>query len=308
MRYLKQTNYLMWAVNAAVCIGLGFACVSWYSLVSKANSGNETRVEFPAVLSGSNQNSAPVSVDTEGILKSRLFKSSELPVVHDPEALAAEAKARANKAAKIDMPLRLVGTIVGDQANSIAIIEEIKEKRQGVYKRGDILLEARIEDIRQNQVVLLLAGGVRYVLDSSISDSGSQQPVKPIGAEKPVEESVRLDEVVRKISTSEVMINAQARNVAKRQLSRVMDKVSLRTVSDKGKKPGVRITGLPDSLLGRMIGLNNGDVIHKINGHPVENARKASQVLKKARKVGSAEVQFSRGDKERTLMLQTGLW
>ncbi len=295
-----QTKCLMWAVNVAVCIGLGFACVSWYALVSKANPGDEAGLQSPVIPPSSDRNSVPVLVDTDEILRGQLFMS--------PKSLVAQAPAMAGKLAKIDMPLKLIGTIAGDDAISMAIIEETEQGRQGVYVTGDMLLDAKIEDIRQNQVVLLLDGGERYVLDSSLSDSNSQQPVKPIGTQASVQENARLGEVVREISSSKIMINAQARNAAKQPLYRVMDSVSLHTVSEEGQKPGVQISGLPDSLLGRMIGLNNGDVIHKINGLPVENAGKAFQVLKKARAIGSAEVFFSRGDKEQTMVLHTGSW
>jgi len=290
----------MWAVNVAVCIGLGFACVSWYTLVFKANPEDEAGLKSAVVPPSSDGNSVPAPVDTNEILKSELFRSIK--------SLDSQATASDDKMPNIGMPLRLIGTVVGDDAVGMAIIEETEQGRQGVYARGDILLGAKIEDIRKNQVVLLLVDGVRYVLDVSLSDSSSRHPVEPTKGATSVQEGVRPDEVVRRISSSEVIVNAQARNVAKQQLSRVMDNVSLQTVSEKGKKPGVRITGLPDSILGKMIGLNNGDVIHKINGHPVENAGKAFQVLKKARVISSAEVLFSREGKEQIMVLHTGLW
>ncbi len=300
MRYLKQTKCLMWTANVGVCIVLGFACVSWYSLVFEANLGDETGLQSPAVPTSSDRNSVPVQVDTDEILKGQLFKSSKSLVIRPP--------AMAGKLPKSDMPLKLIGTIAGDDAISMAIIEETEQGRQGVYAPGDMLLGAKIEDVRQNQVVLLLEGGERYVLDLSVSDFNAQQPVKPIDAQTRVQEGTRVGEVIRGISSSETIINAQARDAAKRPLYRMMDGVALQTVSEEGKKPGVRISGLPDSLLGRMIGLNNGDVIHRINGLPVENAGKAFQVLKKARTIGSAEVLFSRGDEEQTMMLHTGSW
>ena len=309
MPYSKKINCVIWVVTLAVGVGLGFACLSWYARFWACAPESGEQPYEPAVIHTSVTHVESGSTKPDLLLKSHLFgqsisEGSETGGGAEDQAAAAKAEEP-----EIDIPLKLIGTIAGNSDNSMAIIEETKQGRQDVYTRGDVLLNAKIEDIHQNEVVLLLAGGVRYVLDSTVPDSAGQKMVKQaVVAPSVVEESIRPDEVVRELSSSDVIINTQARNVAMRKLSRVMDSVSLRAVSESGKKPGVRIAGLPDSMLGRMIGLNNGDVIHKVNGHTVANARKASQVLKKARRLGSAKVQFSRGEKERSLILHTGIW
>ncbi len=67
----------MWAVNVVVCIGLGYACVSWYSLVFNGNPEDETGLRSFAVAPASDRNSVPVSVDTDQILKSQFFRPTK---------------------------------------------------------------------------------------------------------------------------------------------------------------------------------------------------------------------------------------
>jgi S1-C subfamily serine protease len=65
---------------------------------------------------------------------------------------------------------------------------------------------------------------------------------------------------------------------------------------------------LGDSAIAQLVGLRDGDVIQAVNGHLVPNQRKAAQVLRKARKLGSAEIELARGQERKTLAFRAGSW
>jgi S1-C subfamily serine protease len=75
-----------------------------------------------------------------------------------------------------------------------------------------------------------------------------------------------------------------------------------------GGQSGLGISGLGDSTLGQLAGLQDGDVIQTINGHPVPDRQKAYQVLWKARKLGTARIEFTRGRESKSLTFGTGVW
>jgi len=58
----------------------------------------------------------------------------------------------------------------------------------------------------------------------------------------------------------------------------------------------------------QLVGLRDGDVIEAVNGHVVQNQRKAAQVLRKARRLGSAEIELVRGQERKSLAFRAGSW
>ena len=75
-----------------------------------------------------------------------------------------------------------------------------------------------------------------------------------------------------------------------------------------GQSDGLKISGLGDSAMAQLVGLRDGDVIEAVNGHVVTNQRKAAQVLRKARMLGSAEIELVRGQERKSLALRAGSW
>jgi type II secretory pathway component PulC len=92
------------------------------------------------------------------------------------------------------------------------------------------------------------------------------------------------------------------------RVAQLLGKVKMSPHVTNGSSDGLCLSGLEDSILAQLAGLRNGDVIHAINGHPVPDQKKAAQVLRKARKLGAAQVQLARGQEKRSLAFSAGAW
>ena len=197
--------------------------------------------------------------------------------------------------------------MASDQGASYAVLEDLGTKTQDLYRVGDAIGQAHIDRIEQNRVVVVNMG-VRQVLDLVITGSSSK-PGKAVRKEAPPVEKAKPESVVRVAATGQREINTRASASNVGQVARsFLSKMKLSPLPASGQAAGLRVSGLGDSTMAALVGLRDGDVIQSINGHSVPNRRKATQVLKKARQLGSARLQLLRGQQQKSLAFHAGSW
>ena len=206
-----------------------------------------------------------------------------------------------------ELSLRLLGTVAGEGVSSYAVLEDRAARRQDIYRIGDVVNDARIERIEQNMVVVVNSG-VRHVLSLDLAGGASGAPVVVDQKPSPPQINVNNNEIVRVVSNSERQINTRASAAEASQATRLFSRVRVSPHVTNGTPDGLCISGLGDSIMAQLAGLRDGDVIQVINGHPVPDQKKAAQVLRKARKLGTARVQFARGQESRSLAFHAGAW
>jgi len=197
--------------------------------------------------------------------------------------------------------LRLLGTVEGPEEVACAVIEDMKTKVQDLYVTGDVIRDARIETIERTRIVLL-RGGVREVLNLYVAGESSVALGEDAGS--PVTEDRSVAGAVKVISPTERAINKSAFFAKIGGMEAVLKTVEASPYLVNGQAKGLRITGLEGLSMARYVGLENGDVIQRINGQTITNKRKAFQVLRKARALASSDIQLLRGREEKTLSLR----
>ena len=68
-----------------------------------------------------------------------------------------------------------------------------------------------------------------------------------------------------------------------------------------GEVEGLRITGLEDKSIAKALGLRNGDIIRRVNGHRLTNKQKAYQIFKKASSQPALDIELLRDNKTKKL-------
>jgi type II secretory pathway component PulC len=197
---------------------------------------------------------------------------------------------------------RLCATVAGDNQIACAVIEDLRSRRQDIYKTGEIIGEARIEEIGRNRMVLF-CGGQLEVLDLHISHevlAPVERDEGPVMARKhdPTEP---MDDIL----PMEREINKGAFNTQVPAIKVFLEKVELSSYIIGGQEEGLCITGLDDLSFARNKGFENGDVIQKVNGQILTNKQKAFQVLKKARSQSPICVQLLRNQRKVELTFET---
>jgi general secretion pathway protein C len=206
-----------------------------------------------------------------------------------------------------ELPFNLLGTVASDEGDSYAILEDNGTKSQDIYRVGDSIGNARIDSIEQNRIVVLTTGG-RAVLDLVLTGQRSKPAKTMAKSNGPVQE-VDPQKVLRVVANDERQINTRALGSRGGRATRsYLESLAFSSHIVDGQASGLRVSGIQDSTLARLVGLRNGDVIESINGHSVPNRRKAAQVMKKARQLGSARLQLVRDEGKKSLSFRTGTW
>lgn len=310
MRYVARLSKVVWALN----LGLVVVVVSLVVLAvlpTRSSESGPDPVRTPNA--GPNpvaqDSKPPAAVDSKLILARDMFgvgqaAPQEMRKPQNPPAPPRQEPPR-------DLPLRLLGTVVDDGGSAYAIIENTSLKSQDVYRVGDAIGAARVSRIEQNRVVLL-NGGVAQTLDLIVSGTpgtpGTAVAQAPATTPAPVTPGANSGAFLRVASDAERQVNTHASAKEMSQVTALLRKVKLTPHQTDGQSDGLAVSGLGDSMLAQVAGIQDGDVVQSINGHPVPNQTKAAQVMRKARNLGSARVELKRGQESRTLTFRAGSW
>ncbi|MBN2130856.1 MAG: hypothetical protein JW741_15245 [Sedimentisphaerales bacterium] len=308
MRYIKRLYKLLWVVNVALAVVLVLVAVVYMASGPSPRevSGTATPNAGSAAAAGAGRRDKGPE-DSKLILARDIFGTGQGQQQALSRQAEAEKAARAREAADRELPFRLLGTVASDEGASFAVLEDLGTKTQDLYRVGDAIGDATIDRIEQNRVVVV-SMGVRQVLDLVMTGSAAK-PSKAVRKEVAPVEPARPESVVRVAASGDREINtrASASNVGRVARS-FLSKMKLSPHTADGQAVGLRISGLGDSTMAALVGLRDGDVIQSVNGHSVPNRRKATQVLKKARQLGSAELQLLRGRQQKSLAFHAGAW
>jgi type II secretion system protein C len=192
--------------------------------------------------------------------------------------------------------LQLTGTVAGSSSVARAIIKDIKTNMSGLYKVGDTVAGATIEQIEKNSVILLWNNQRKslnlYTKGQSSDSVNGMQPNQPAvhrqdadqtDADKPeAKERVRFSNIEALLKTATIEPNG------------VGDKVEGLKIKDLGNSQQIAAN----------LGLKEGDIIQMVNDQKLTSAQKAYQVLKKARSESKITVNLIRDGKPETLSFQ----
>ncbi len=307
MHYLKRLNKLLGLVN------LGLVITLIVVIDPILTPEHQTREEMGLSWQDSTTIPSHVVGDTETkygdpaiILQRDMFGMGQGEVQKRGPTLKSKAM-EPRPRVKQPVPFKLIGTVASEEGDSYAILEDIETQTQDIYRVGATIGNASIDSIEQNRVVVLNMGS-REVLDLVLAGRGAPSSRAVAKAEVPAGQ-MSPDKVVRVIANGDRQVNTR---VAPSKLNgaaySLLSKMELTPHVVDGEAKGLRVSGLKDSVMAQLAGIRDGDVLQSVNGQSVTNRRKALQVLKKARKLGSARLELSRGQEKKSLAFHTGAW
>jgi type II secretory pathway component PulC len=311
MRYIGNLYRLLWCVNllllaVALCAGvyLFMSGKSSHDAPAAGTAGSAS------VLGFADEEGPTTRVDANLILERDLFAIGRSGTSQRPGEGQTAHVERHRPEPKRELPFRLVGTVVDAGGPSFALLENVTTKVQDLYRVGDVIGGVRIDRIEQNNVYVS-SDGARHALALELTPSvprAAATAVAQLPVPAPQQINVNTHEVVRVVSNTERQINTSPSVAGMEGMSRFLSNVRLTPRSGEDGPDGLRISGLGDSVLAQLAGVRDGDVIRSINGQRVSNQRKAAQVLQKARRLGSAQVELARGQESRFMTFRAGSW
>ncbi len=254
-------------------------------------------LEYTA-LSHSAQGSADPARDLPQMMRdieaSRLFAVA--PVTATPTggvpgqgSTAAAGRTPLNVASKI----RLLGTVVGDPAQSLAVVEELASKKQGAYRvHGQITGLGEVVAIRRESIVVGQGG-----LEEELFLDILQKPVTPAGAASiPVGTVVAPGSGPLLRSVDRAELNQMLSDIPK-----LMTQARAMPNMNAGKMDGFRLEFIMKGSFFEKLGLQAGDVLQRINGVELRDPGMALSLFQQLRNERNVSVDVLRNNQRTTL-------
>lgn len=222
--------------------------------------------------------------------------------VPPPEPLVLEPTQRVDAssvAVHTSLKVKLIGTLVNIGASyfSMASIQDATTQKVATYMEGDSVLGAPILSIERDRVIINNKGRKEYI-DATLGDGEAPppQPVAqaPVASEQAAPGNLDLGRGIKQLGENRYQI---PRGELDRTLSNLND-VALQAriipAFKDGQATGFRLFSIrPDSVYSR-IGMQNGDVIRRINGYEMNSPEKALEIYTKLKESTHIEIDVDR--------------
>jgi general secretion pathway protein C len=202
-----------------------------------------------------------------------------------------------------ELQLKLVGAAAGAPYQGYAIIEDLSSRgAQTVYQIGDSIQGALVVEISPNCVVLDKGGGQYESLCFEHETNGAKSPkrspqqsrLEPTAQDVGDEGIVRVDGATWRVSRE--LILDQFSN-----LGALSDQARVAPYLVQGQTQGFRLTRLKSGSLLQQIGVQNGDVLQKVNGLNITSPNEALQAFQQLQNESTVRLEILRRKRATTL-------
>jgi general secretion pathway protein C len=280
-----MTTRLQSIVNLVAITAISFLAVDlFYTILGVQLSGKHTQnIGVPRPPSVMKQGKPPLDYFTP-LVERNLFASSE----HEQVAQEVKEEGLENME-PTSLKISLLGTVVGSEEDSFAIIEEKVGKKQGLYKIGDSIQSAVVKSILRGKVILSVQGQDKILTIEEDAASRRTSTVARAGPISPIRqgESIAIDrsEVERSLT-----------NVHK-----VLSQARIRPHFSAGKPDGLAIAHIKGGSIFEKLGLKNGDIIRGLDGNEIKSPDDVLQMYKKLTLGSDVSIEIERAGERQTL-------
>lgn len=219
--------------------------------------------------------------------------------------------------------LMLLGTSVGDiPENSIAFIEDDKEKQQRPYRVGDTVQGWTLTRIEREAAVFSFEGSQRRIelRGEAPSEAQATPPVAPQDSANPwhvvadrvfksdsltKERAAKIKSAIHPVSdTKRIVDRASVYGTLKDNPLQVMREAAVLPAFAAGRLVGLQLSSVPEDGILKQSGFQSGDVIRTVNKEPVSDPATLLGLAAQLQQANAVQVEIERDGKPLTLTYQ----
>jgi general secretion pathway protein C len=200
---------------------------------------------------------------------------------------------------KSSMRVKLLGTLVAsDKMWSVSSVQDMSTQRSATYMVGDRIQGAEVVEIERARVIIL-NNGRREFIDGQPGDGAAMAsytpPPLPAGpAVQPPSPGGGLGNGIRAVSENDYEVPRAEIDRTLSNLNDVAMQARIVPAFKDGQAQGFKLFSIrPDSIYSK-IGVQNGDVIKRINGFDLNSPEKALEVYAKLKEASRIEIELER--------------
>jgi general secretion pathway protein C len=182
-------------------------------------------------------------------------------------------------------------------ARGHAVIEDVEAHRQELYRVGDTIRGARVAAIAWDRVTLE-RDGVEATLE--LAPPGERPPngTTAAAAAAPPPASER----IRRTGADAFIVDRRELEGATGNMSGLMTQLRAVAETADGHPAGFRLFQIKEDSVFRRLGIQDGDVVQRVNGEPVSDPTSLLAFLERLRSEPRVAVDIVRGGTARTLV------
>ncbi|MBW1691822.1 MAG: PDZ domain-containing protein [Deltaproteobacteria bacterium] len=182
------------------------------------------------------------------------------------------------------LKIALLGTAVGSEQDSFAIIEEKGKKKQALYKVGDNVQGAVVKKILRGKVILNVQGRDKIL---TIEEEAASRRTREVARAEPIRQG-------KSITVRRSDIEKSLKNV-----HRLLSQARVRPHFSEGKPDGLAISHIKRRSIFEK--LKNGDVIKGLDGNEIKSPDDVLQMYKKLTLGSEVAIEIERGGEEQII-------
>jgi len=212
----------------------------------------------------------------------------------------AEKKAGGNEAAEASeggkTPLsgsyKLVGTIIGPEANSWAILQQGADRKQRILRIHGNIDGGEIVQISRNRILIRRQGKEEVIpfYEEEVRPRPGGSPPPPAAGE-----------VVKKLSANRFLVNREDVSSSVGNINQFMTQARIKPNFVAGRPSGFSVSEIQGGSLMEKLGLQNNDVVRKVNGQAIDKPEDVFQAYSQLQRDANIELEIERGGRREVL-------
>jgi general secretion pathway protein C len=198
----------------------------------------------------------------------------------------------------------LMGTIIDEDGESWAVIQDNQTKNQGRYTIGSLVSGAKVVMIIRNKVVLNIDGRDELLVMGIEKLRSSAPDAERTARMEPGKQAARASGTIPRTDAATHTISRDLLQDNINNMAQMMSKVRVMPYMKDGKPEGFRVSQIKADSLFRIMGFQNGDVIRSINGVDILSADDMMKAYNSLKDNSSFSITILRNNQPRTLHLR----
>jgi general secretion pathway protein C len=199
---------------------------------------------------------------------------------------------------KTPLQVRLRGTVYREKGHSVAIIEDLKTRKQDLYHVGDMILgEAKLIAVSRNKVYLE-RNGKQEILE--VYEKTEEKPIEGPAERPPARRSIFPGEGIKRLSADRYRIPQEDLKDAFENMNQLLTQVRVVPNFKDGEPDGFKLLSIKRGSLIHRAGLRDGDIVKRVNGIEIDSPDKAFEVYEQVKNEPLITVEVLRGGSTKT--------
>ncbi|WP_373045532.1 type II secretion system protein GspC [Vulgatibacter sp.] len=217
----------------------------------------------------------------------------ELPKEEPAEVAATPAFDPNAEPVKSSLRASLIGTMVANRNEwSFATIRDDSNQNVGMYLPGDQFMGAEILSVDRLRVILLNQGRKEFL---AIGDAAA--PVPAVAAPVAAAPASSSGEGINQVDENNYVIPREEIDKQLSNLNSIATQARIVPSFKNGTANGFKLFSIRPGSIYSKIGIQNGDVIRRINGYEINSPDKALEVYTKLKESSKIEIELERRGK-----------